>query len=47
MYMCTGANRKMDDDGIMVGIYEDIQQELRDRTETVKEKEEVVGISLT
>ncbi|KAL8572768.1 hypothetical protein ACOMHN_030350 [Nucella lapillus] len=36
------ANRKLDDDGIMVGIYEDIQEELRDRTTTVKEKQQQI-----
>ena len=40
----AGANRKMDDDGIMVSIYEDIQEELKDRTEVVKEKQQMVSV---
>lgn len=32
------ANRKMDDDGIMVGIYDEIKEELREQTETLQEK---------
>ena len=34
----------MDDDGIMVSIYEDIQEELKDRTEVVKEKQQMVSV---
>ncbi|XP_070199882.1 osmotic avoidance abnormal protein 3-like isoform X2 [Littorina saxatilis] len=37
------ANRKMDDDGIMIGIYDEIKEELKDRTETVKEKDQVIA----
>ncbi|XP_076450542.1 osmotic avoidance abnormal protein 3-like isoform X2 [Babylonia areolata] len=36
------ANRKLDDDGIMVGIYEDMQLELRDRAHTLAEKEQQI-----
>ena len=43
----AGANRKMDDDGIMVSIYEDIQDELKDRTEVVKEKQQMVSQSIS
>ena len=37
----------MDDDGIMVSIYEDIQDELKDRTEVVKEKQQMVSQSIS
>ncbi|KAK7480414.1 hypothetical protein BaRGS_00028333 [Batillaria attramentaria] len=33
------ANRKMDDDGIMVSIYDEIQEELKDSTDTIMEKD--------
>ncbi|KAL8579215.1 hypothetical protein ACOMHN_010799 [Nucella lapillus] len=40
--MLAGANRKLDDDGIMVGIYEDMQEELRDRSQTLVEKQQQI-----
>lgn len=38
----TGANHKMDDDGIMISIYNETQQELKARTETLEENQKQV-----
>ena len=43
----VGANRRLDDDGIMVAIYEDIQEEIKDQARAMREKEEQVLINST